>query len=264
MKTLINFRAKVAPKRQNGLENKTAKTKVSAEETEWFKTSFFSNMTYDNDCAPLSLINNIIDTKKLNTGEMQLQRSPININAMMDRLYNMFLSNPVYMYKSAFGKNGVEMKCDKLNQNIVIISDPERLYQIMVHLIDNALKFTESGTVRFGYTTSINDLSKNQYITFYVKDSGIGIPNDKTEMIYERYVQLNDTLSRRHNGVGLGLSISKGLADLMNGKLWCTSTVGKGSNFYFKIPYSRIYALPDTTQNENSYTSYHLLNLIEQ
>jgi len=149
----------------------------------------------------------------------------------MDQLYSIFSVNPIYLQKN------VELKYDKPFENITINSDPDRLKQIFVNLIANALKFTQKGFIHFGYSI------KNNEIIFYVKDSGIGIPKDKTERIFDRFTQVDSTLSRKFSGSGLGLAISKGLLTLLNGKIWCISDLGKGSIFYFTIPFC-----PTTTQ----------------
>jgi two-component system CheB/CheR fusion protein len=114
--------------------------------------------------------------------------------------------------------------------DIEIVTDKLRLKQIFINLIDNALKFTENGTVEVGFTLF------ESVIEFYVKDSGIGIPEDKIGIIFDRFRQINDSPSSRESGNGLGLAICKGLIELMNGKIWVNSEKLKGSIFYFTIP----------------------------
>jgi len=277
-----NWRPNIARQKLKNVEveNKLIKDKMAIEESEHFKSSFLNNMSHDmrtplncmlglaqlilrsEDVSPkvqynvkmiiengnrlLTMLNNIIDETKLNTGQIKLRKSSLCLNSLMDRLYNLFLESPVYMRKNELGQNNIELKREKPSKNIAIMCDPERVLQILVNLIDNALKFTKKGTVLFGYKTpTSNASSKEQHITFYVKDTGVGIPNDKTEKILEPFVQLDATMSRQYNAAGLGLPISKRLVDMMNGKIWCESEVGKGTSFYFSIPYVPAYASPN-------------------
>jgi len=266
-------------KRELELENELTKAKMALEESERFKDNFLNNMSHefcnplngilgfsqvmlkseeispkvkndlkiilDNGKSLLTIANNILDVTKLDNGQIKLRKSPICLNTMLDRLHNQFLASPAYINKNANGRKNIEILCEKPYKNIAIMNDTERLRQILFNLLDNALKFTNSGTIRFGYTISINSLSKDRFLTFYVKDSGIGIPSDKTEKVMERFYQLDNTMSRRHNGAGLGLAITKGLVDLMKGRMWCDSEIGKGTSFYFSIPYSPAYVLKE-------------------
>ena len=169
---------------------------------------------------------------------IKLTNSSLCLNSLIDRLYKQFLNNPVYIHK----KSSIEFKYEKLGVDITIMCDKERLIQVLINLIDNALKITEKGEVKFGYSISINDCSDYQYITFYVKDSGIGIPKDKTEKIFDPFFQFDGSTSAKYNTMSLGLAISKKLVNLMNGKIWCKSDVKEGSCFYVSIPYIPAYS----------------------
>jgi len=299
MTHLMNWRPSFAQKRhQKEVENDLKKAKMAIEESERFKTSFMRNMSHEirtplngilglsqvilnsDDANPkikddvkmiiekgnslLSSLNNVIDMSKLDMGHIQIKKSTFCLNTLMDKLYLTFLSDPAFMRKNACKSQKVELKCDKPYKNIEIVGDHERLYQILANLIDNALKFTEKGVVRFGYSISINSISKNRYITFYVKDTGIGMDMKYTEKIFDRFVQLDNSMCRKYNGTGLGLTISKELLEMMNGKIWCDSTVGKGTNFYCSIPYVTDHVLQnnidmpqkkrETTRDWSSYT----------
>jgi signal transduction histidine kinase len=148
----------------------------------------------------------------------------------MDQVFSMFAVNPIYRQKNAEGQK-VILRYDKSKDNITIMSDPVWLKQILISMIDNALKFTEKGFVYFGFSI------KNEELTFYVMDSGIGTPKDKTEAIFDRFTQLEYTFYRKNNEAGYDLAVSKGLTRLLNGKLKCVSHLGKGTNYYFTIPY---------------------------
>jgi len=112
---------------------------------------------------------------------------------------------------------------------VYIKSDKTKLMQIMVYLFDNAIKYTEKGSVEYG--CKLEDKS----VIFYVKDTGIGIPKDKQSIVFERFRQVEDSITREHGGVGLGLSICLEIADLLDSKIWFESEVNSGSIFYFKL-----------------------------
>ena len=257
------YQAGVALHRKQ-IDNELEKAKLAAEESDRLKSAFLANMSHEvrtplngilglaqvllksedvdqkirNDVkmivesgsSLLTLIEDIMDVSRIEAGQMKIKFKPFFLNSLIDQLYSMFLANPLYLQKNAVQAN-LELKYDKPSENVTIMSDPDRLQQIFVNLIGNALKFTQKGFVHFGYTI------KKQEIIFYVKDSGIGIPEDKTEKIFDRFTQVDNTLARKFSGSGLGLAISKGLVTLLNGKIWCESNFGKGSNFYFTIPY---------------------------
>jgi hypothetical protein len=105
----------------------------------------------------------------------------------------------------------------------------------LTNLLNNAFKFTNEGTIGFGY------LRENDFLKFHVKDSGIGIAPDMHEKIFERFRQVDSSTSRKFGGNGLGLSISKSYVELLGGKIWLESSPGKGSAFYFTIPYNPAY-----------------------
>ncbi|MBA7589636.1 Aerobic respiration control sensor protein ArcB [subsurface metagenome] len=102
----------------------------------------------------------------------------------------------------------------------------------MANLLSNAIKFTEKGTIEFGYF-----IDRRRDIVFFVKDSGIGMNDDEQKIIFDRFRQVSTSYNKMYGGTGLGLSISKGLTEKLGGKIWVESKGGKGSNFYFSIPY---------------------------
>jgi PAS domain S-box-containing protein len=274
------------------IDNELMKAKLAAEESDRLKSAFLANMSHEvrtplngilglaqvmlksedipvsfrNDVkmivesgsSLLALIEDIMDVSKIEARQMKIKYKPFFLNTLMDQLYSMFLANPLYLQKNAQQQN-IELRYDKPGKDITIMSDPDRLQQIFVNLIGNALKFTQKGFVHFGYAV------KKQEITFYVKDSGIGIPHDKTEKIFERFTQVDNTLERKFSGSGLGLAISKGLTALLNGKIWCESDLGKGTSFYFTIPYHHTTMLANTDApqtnsfNEHDWGDYTIL-----
>ena len=246
------------------IDNELVKAKIIAEESDRLKSSFLANMSHelrtplngilgltqvmlksDNDNNDfqtnvkiisdsantlLTLIEDIMDVSRLEAEQLKIKPRPFVLNNLMDQLYSIFMVNPILKQQNE-KQQKIVLKLDKPKDNIAIISDPDRIKQIFVNLLTNALKFTQEGYVNYGYTI------ENEMILFYVKDSGIGIPKSKTETIFERFHQVDNSLSRKYRGSGLGLAISKGLTTLLNGEIWCESDLGKGSNFYFTIPY---------------------------
>jgi CheY-like chemotaxis protein len=129
-------------------------------------------------------------------------------------------------------KDGIKLiPVTTLPDNMSIVSDPDRLRQVLINLVGNAIKFTEKGLVEFGYYCKGNELE------FYVRDTGIGISPEKQKVIFDRFTQADDSLTRKFGGSGLGLAISRGLIELLGGRLWASSILGEGSTFYFAIPY---------------------------
>jgi PAS domain S-box-containing protein len=177
----------------------------------------------------LKLINDILDISKIEANQIIIRNTYGDINILFFELLTTF-SSAIDMLEN----RRVSIKIGRsLTGNIQILADFERLEQIFNNLIGNALKFTKEGTVEFGCTLESEDI-----LQFYVQDTGIGIPEYKQKMIFERFRQVEESLSRKYEGAGLGLSISKGLVELMGGKIWVTSSEGAGSTFYFTIPYN--------------------------
>ncbi len=118
-----------------------------------------------------------------------------------------------------------------------MVTDPIRLQQILSNLIDNALKFTEKGFVEYGCSFSDKN---DQKLTFYVKDTGIGLSPDQQGQIFNRFNKIEEDKRKLYRGAGLGLSISKNLVELLGGKLWVESEKDKGSAFYFTLPFTKL------------------------
>jgi CheY-like chemotaxis protein len=116
----------------------------------------------------------------------------------------------------------------------LVVTDKVKLKQIFINLISNAFKFTETGKIECGCK-----LDENKNLIFFVSDTGIGIPSDKHQMIFERFAQVEHGSNRLYGGTGLGLSIVKGLVNLLGGEMFLESEIGKGSTFSFVIPYKK-------------------------
>ncbi|NJK87082.1 MAG: response regulator, partial [Bacteroidales bacterium] len=174
----------------------------------------------------LTLINDIIDISKIEVKGLLLREEICNVRDLVMDLKSFFSQNRI---------NAIDIKTliPDERHNHVILADATRLRQVLTNLIGNAVKFTSSGYVEFGYA-----FQEEEYIRFFVKDTGIGIPLSKMEKIFNRFYQVEnqnkDTLTR---GTGLGLAIAKALVHLMGGKIWVESEEYVGSTFYFTIPY---------------------------
>jgi PAS domain S-box-containing protein len=176
----------------------------------------------------LNIINDIIDISKIEAGQIDVFPMPSNVNAMIDYVYSFFLADAQ--------KQGLELRIEKALPDVEarIMTDQNRLTQVLSNLIKNALKFTTQGEISVGYHLIDDDLQ------FYVSDTGIGVEPQSIKAIFERFAQGNLMLSKRYEGAGLGLSISKALVEKMGGQIWVESEVGKGSTFFFTIPYKRV------------------------
>ncbi len=175
----------------------------------------------------LQLIDDIIDSAKIEARQMKIKKEAFNVNQMLISLKALY-SQP----KMSKNKNAVKLNVypDNHDQNVYIFTDRIRLQQVLSNLLDNAFKYTDAGIIEFGFT------EEKEYLKFFVKDTGIGIPWDKQKIIFERFGQAENINTRSFGGTGLGLNICKNLVQLMGGKIWVNSDPGKGSVFYFIIP----------------------------
>lgn len=177
----------------------------------------------------LSFISNIVDISKIESNIITIEKSFCNINGVIDDLYS--------KYSFQLENTGVKLKFKKgLNdQHSGVETDTNKLIQVLSNLLENAIKFTKKGVIEFGYSLFESKLE------FYVKDSGIGIEMEEQKNIFNRFTQ--GRLEQTHNhGVGLGLSIVKGIVTILGGEVWLDSQAGVGSTFYFTIPYENVMA----------------------
>jgi PAS domain S-box-containing protein len=176
----------------------------------------------------LSIITQIVSMATIEAGQEKTYEKEISLNSIFKMVSDQF-SSEAERKKIILGYNtGLATGEDKIN------TDETKLIQIISNLVGNALKFIKKGSINFGYVV------KDKYLEFYVRDTGIGIPPDMHEKIFERFRQVETSLSREYEGAGLGLSISKAYVELLGGKIWLTSNLGEGSVFYFTIPYHKV------------------------
>ena len=173
----------------------------------------------NNNTLLLQLISDILDLSKIEAGTLELNYSNIELNELMRELERGFLLR--------VKTDAVKLEFVEPAGPCMVYTEKNRLSQLMINLVTNAIKFTEKGSIRFGYEMRENELY------FYVADTGCGIPKDKQQNIFGRFVKLNSFAQ----GTGLGLSICKTLMDHMGGRIGVESEEGKGSTFWFTLPY---------------------------
>ncbi|RLD51689.1 MAG: hybrid sensor histidine kinase/response regulator [Bacteroidetes bacterium] len=176
----------------------------------------------------LNTINDLMDISLIESGQMKVVITDVNVNMQIEYLYS-FL-------KPETEKKGIQFSITNLlpSRESIIRTDPEKMYAILLNLIKNAIKFTDDGSIELGCIRQTE--SGHVELKFYVKDTGIGIPENWHEIIFNRFVQADLSLSKKHEGSGLGLSISKAYAEMLGGKIWVESKENEGSVFYFTIP----------------------------
>ena len=176
----------------------------------------------------LNTINSIVDMSKIDSGFMKVDIKEMNINEKIEFMYKFFKPEAEIKVLQLLFKNSLSSK------EAIIKTDNEKVYAILTNLVKNAIKFTYEGSIEFGYE------KKGEYLEFFVKDTGVGIHQNQTELIFERFRQGNESHNRKYEGSGLGLSICKSYLEMLGGKIWVESEEGKGSIFYFTIPYNAV------------------------
>lgn len=175
----------------------------------------------------LSIISDIVEISNIEANLVKITLSEVNINSILQSLYNQFL--PLADEKSLI----LSYETNLSDSDSQILSDNTKLIQVLSNFIKNALKFTVKGNIK------IECSKKNDYLEFSVSDTGIGIQPEYHEQIFNRFFQVQSSLTRLNEGTGLGLSISKAYVELMGGKMWLSSEPENGTTFYFTIPYKK-------------------------
>ncbi len=241
--------------------NALIESKEKAEESDRLKTAFLHNISHeirtpmnaivgfsgflnDPDLEPdnrqeftdiivnsskqlLSIITDIIEIATIEAGQAKANKKATNVNSVLKLLFDQF------SLKSDNMKVKINFNTPLPDSESHVITDPTKLNEILTNLIGNAFKFTKNGFINVGYTV------KNDYLEFYVEDTGIGIPTEYQNVIFDRFRQVEISSAREFGGSGLGLSISKAYVELLGGELWLESKSGEGSKFYFTIPNKR-------------------------
>lgn len=241
-------------------EKELIEAKLKAEESDRLKTAFLANMSHEirtpltsivgfagllsESELPLStkkefagyihkssdnlinIINDILDVAKIEAGQLKINKERVNIHNILKELH--------YSFKDKLGKmakGNINLVLNlPTDQDLFLFTDESRFVQVFTNLLSNASKFTLEGTIEFGY------VPKKEIIEFYVRDSGVGIPSEKYEMIFDRFQKLHNEKVQNSSGTGLGLSIVKKIVEMLGGSISVNSELNKGSVFTFSIP----------------------------
>jgi CheY-like chemotaxis protein/two-component sensor histidine kinase len=172
----------------------------------------------------IEIVNNVLDISKIQTGQVVIEKTSISLSSLFTYITTFF--SPLAKTKN------IQLNYQNFDDtNQKIFTDEVRLTQIFTNLVNNAIKFTKSGSINFGYEI------KNGIIQFYVNDTGIGIPKELYDKVFDRFTQADQSLSRGYEGAGLGLAISKALVEMLGGRIWVESEVDEGTTFFFTLPY---------------------------
>ena len=244
------------------IEEELTKAKEKAEESDRLKSAFLANMSHEIRTpmngilgftellkAPklngetqqryidiieksgnrlLSIINDIVSISKVESGQIDISISATNIDEQLEYV-NVF-------FRPEAEKKGIRLLCKKglSEQKTIVQTDREKIYAVLINLVKNAIKFTHEGSIEFGFE------KKENYLEFFVKDTGPGITKKQSKIIFERFRQGCEFQNQSYEGAGLGLSISKAYVELLGGKIWVESKLGEGAVFYFTIPYDSV------------------------
>ncbi len=266
------------------LEYELIKAKDKAEESDKLKTAFLANMSHEirtpmngilgfaemlndntlsaanrkkyleiinsNGKMLINLIDDIIDFAKIESDQVNIVQDDFSLNNLLNQVESTFLTSRLKRDKS---KMRIITKKSFPDEKSYIRTDPIRLRQILTNLVGNAIKFTHKGYIEFGY-----NLESSKFLLFYVKDTGIGIEKEKLQLIFERFMQADSSPSRKYGGSGLGLPISRGLVELLGGKMWAESTLHEGSTFYFTIPFLPVIRkMEERIESKHPRSNYH-------
>ena len=242
------------------IEQELVQARIKAEQSDRLKTAFLANMSHEirtplnaivgfsrlmtiadnaedeklysdiinqNSEILLQLINDILDLAKIEAGTLEYIRYPMDLGELCRNVYE--------MHKDRV-QTGVVLILDNKDTSLIINEDQNRIMQVVTNLITNAIKFTFKGEIRFGFEV------REEYIDFYVKDTGMGISEEKIKMIFERFVKLNTFVQ----GTGLGLAICRVIVEKLGGEITAESKLNEGSTFRFTIPYKAGKKIPES------------------
>jgi len=189
------------------------------------KRNSFISIIQSSSNQLLSIVTDILTISSLETKQEKLSISKVCVNTIIVELLS------IYKQQSINQNISLYVKKELTDIDSEILTDKTKITQVLTNLLTNALKFTHEGFIEFGYNL------KNEYLEFYVKDTGIGINTELHQKIFERFRQADKSIQIKYGGTGLGLSISKGFIELLGGEIWVQSEPTKGATFYFTIPY---------------------------
>ena len=239
-------------------QNEIIKAKGKAEENDRLKTAFLLNMSHEirtpmngilgfssllsepgleseeqqeyikliqkAGARMLNIISEIMDISKIESGQMAVHFHETNINEKIENVYNLLKPDAETKRINLSFKNSLP------DEQAFTVTDKDKLFVILTNLVKNAIKYTDKGSIEFGYD------KEREILEFFVKDTGIGIPKNRQEAIFERFIQSDIADIQARQGAGLGLSIAKAYVEMLGGRIWVESEEGKGSIFYFTLP----------------------------
>ena len=229
-----------------GFANLLKDSKLSGEEQHEYIT-----IIEKSGARMLNIINDIIDISKIESGQMKLNIVDSNVNDQIEYLYTFFKPEVEHKGMQLVFKNSL------LSKESIIQTDREKVFAILTNLIKNAIKYSDKGTIEFGYNLKSKEPAE---LEFFVMDNGIGIPKDRQEAIFARFIQADIGDKRAFDGAGLGLAITKSYVEMLGGKIWVDSEQGKGSIFYFTLPYNPKFKEIDTSASNVVYNEIINLN----
>ena len=247
-------------------EKELKEAKAKAEESDHLKSAFLANMSHEirtpmngilgftdlmrqsdltgeelkhyneiiNKCCNklLRIINDIIDISKIEAGMVEAKPIKTDLNDQLQLIYQFFKHEAEAKGLKIFVHYGLS------NEKAIIKTDVDKFYSITTNLVKNAIKYSHKGQIDFGY--SLIEKNGKSMLQFFVKDTGIGIPQERQQSVFERFVQADIEDRNAYQGSGLGLSIAKAYVEMLQGKIWVESEEGFGSSFYFTIPYCEV------------------------
>jgi len=191
----------------------------------------------------LNIVNEVLDISLIETGNISINKKRVHLNSLLDVIYQ--------SHKSQIKKNIEFFLTKGLSDPLsTILTDEIKVAQILNNLINNAIKFTDNGHIKFGYSLI------NKELEFFIEDTGIGIDSEFHDKIFERFLKVDKDNLRLYDGVGLGLAICKGNVDLLKGRIWMESKPANGSSFFFTIPYEPIVEEVSIEKNKDFSSSY--------
>lgn len=226
----------------NGMSSLLLNTELTSQQREFVDTIYSSGE------ALLRIINDFLDFSKIESGKLELEEQPFSIETCINEVIHILLPQAK--------QKGIELifnYCQKTPA--LVLGDVTRLRQILINLVSNAIKFTHEGSVEICVINRSNDNHLNQ-IEFAIRDTGIGIHQANFDCLFKCFSQVNSSITRQYGGTGLGLAICKRLAELMGGKIWVESELGKGSTFYFTIAVTSFEMAADYQKSDLATTNY--------
>ncbi len=206
------------------------------------KRELFIDIIRSSSNRLLGIINDILDISKIEAKQLSLSNSECSIAEIFIKSTEAFRKSDLLIEKPDVSLHlNLPLKYSKFK----MVTDRNRFQQVLDNLLTNAIKYTETGKVETGF--KVKTQSEKKYLEVYVRDTGIGIPSDMKDLVFERFRQVEEKVY--HAGAGLGLSISKGIVDLWGGQIWFTSRLNKGTTFYFTVPVIETKEVKDQTQD---------------